>query len=147
MHYSEDQISSLILRFEAQRLPKIEWTHEAHLTVAIWYSLKHDFNSSLMLVRKLIVNHNQSVGTPNSNSEGYHETITKFWLLVARDFIKGKESMPVVQLCNRFIESGFAGSNFPLEYYSPGLLFSVEARLDWVKPDLRGFNPLIGENS
>ncbi len=142
MHYTENGINSLITRFESQKLPKSEWTHEAHLAVAIWYNLSHNPDKALKLVRGFIINHNLSVGTSNTDTGGYHETITRFWLITANSFIKSQKSGSATQLCNDFIHSKFASNNFPLEYYSPGCLFSLEARQGWVKPDLRGVNPL-----
>lgn len=143
MHFTEKEITSLISRFISRKLPKAEWTHQAHLVVAIWYSRNYNFEASLKLVRAAIINHNLSVGTPNSETEGYHETITKFWLLMARTFIKNKSTQSVPELCNEFIASGFTSTNLPLEYYSPDVLFSLEARRIWVEPDLRGVNTLV----
>ncbi|RNC85872.1 MAG: hypothetical protein ED557_03625 [Balneola sp.] len=136
-HYSESEIESLIHRFEARRLPKSEWTHEAHLVVAIWYSKKYDFTTALDLVRENITKHNESVGTPNSDTEGYHESITRFWLLTAHKFINANSSLALSELCNDFIDSEFGRSDYPLTYYSPNLLFSVEARHAWVEPDIK----------
>lgn len=136
-NYSESEIESLIHRFEVRKLPKSEWTHEAHLVVAIWYSKKYDFMTALNLVRKNITNHNDSVGTPNTDSEGYHESITRFWLLTAQEFIRSHSSLTMTELCNRFIHSEFGKRDYPLKYYSRELLFSVEARHSWMEPDLK----------
>ena len=136
-NYSEVEIDSLINRFENKKLPKVEWTHEAHLVVAIWYCQKHPFEEALKITRENITNHNTAVGTPNTDTEGYHETITKFWLLVAHDFLKSQKSHSISELCNNFINSDRAQSKFPLNYYSEELLFSVNARHFWVDPDLK----------
>ncbi|MGB0175731.1 MAG: hypothetical protein ACPF9D_01105, partial [Owenweeksia sp.] len=76
-------------------LPKPEWTHEAHLVVAIWYSSLYPFEEALSLVRQNITAHNESVGTPNTDTEGYHETITRFWLMVARHFLAGCKEVSI----------------------------------------------------
>lgn len=135
--YSQREIESLIERFEAEKLPKAEWTHEAHLVVAIWYCSKFDFNEALPLVRENITKHNTSLGTPNTDYEGYHETITKFWLLIVNDFIRLQKSGTVSRLCNDFIQSPYGKSSYPLEFYSTERLFSVEARQHWLEPDLK----------
>jgi len=134
-NYTQEEIHSLIERFENCILPKIEWTHEAHLVVAIWYCSNYQFEEALKLVRKNITAHNESVGTPNTDHEGYHETITKFWLLTALRFISECDKLPVSDLCNHFINSKFSSSNYPLNFYSEALLFSVNARHNWVEPD------------
>ena len=138
MHtYTQGEIESLIERFEARKLPKVEWTHEAHLVVAIWYCSKFRLDEALPLVRKNISNHNTSVGTPNTDNEGYHETITKFWLMAAMQFLKLQKTEPISELCNAFILSPYGKSSYPLEFYSAERLFSVEARHNWLEPDWR----------
>ncbi|WP_417600965.1 hypothetical protein [Owenweeksia hongkongensis] len=135
--YTHEEIESLIERFEALRLPKVEWTHEAHLVVATWYCSKFPFDEAVPLVRKHITRHNEAVCTPNSDTQGYYETITKFWLLVAKDFLASQSSKSVEKLCHAFITSDYGKSSYPLEYYSVERLFSVEARRNWVEPDLK----------
>lgn len=136
-NYTEKEINFLIERFEAEKLPKAEWTHEAHLVVAVWYCSKHSLEKALPIVRRNITNHNTSVGTPNTDTEGYHETITKFWLIIASEFLKTQSESSIDVSCNSFINSVYAQSNFPLNFYSEQLLFSVKARHHWVEPDLR----------
>ncbi|KAB2808666.1 hypothetical protein [Phaeocystidibacter luteus] len=136
--YSAEEIDSLIQRFERQELPKPEWTHEAHLVVAIWYNYQLDKKSAMDRVRDLITRHNTSVGTPNTDSEGYHETITQFWMNAADGFIAERKSRSVYDLCSEFIQSDFASSSTPLQFYSEAVLFSVEARHNWVEPNRRG---------
>ncbi|MCB0480784.1 MAG: hypothetical protein KDC83_05095 [Flavobacteriales bacterium] len=138
--FTEAEINSLIERFEARQLPKVEWTHEAHLIVAIWYVSKYSSEKALSIVRKNITAHNAAVGTPNTDDEGYHETITKFWLTVADSFIKSQETNSTCELCNRFIASGISKSSFPLLFYSEKALFSVKARRVWVEPDKKLFD-------
>jgi hypothetical protein len=136
-NYTAVEIESLIKRFEARTLPEVEWTHEAHLVVAIWYDRRHDFAIALPLVRDYISHHNESVGNQNTETEGYHESITKFWMVIASAFLKENEFNSDESACNAFINSDFGTSKFPLEFYSESRLFSVEARMNWVMPDLK----------
>lgn len=137
--YPTEAIDALISRFEKQHLPKSEWIHQAHLVVAIWYCWHYVDREALSLVRDLITKHNKSVGTPNNDSDGYHETITAFWLWVAKQYLNSLESDSVYDACNAFIASAYSSSKYPLVYYSSEQLFSVQARHNWVEPDL---NPL-----
>lgn len=136
-NYTIAEIRYLIERFENQKLPKSEWTHEAHLVVAIWYSAQSDLCTALEQVRNYITAHNTSVGTPNTDHEGYHETITKFWLWIAQGFIRNNTAANMEKLVNDFINSPDGVSNYPLSFYSESLLFSVHARHFWVEPDLK----------
>lgn len=134
--FSKTEIQSLIERFEAQKIPKEEWTHPAHLVAAIWYNTTYDEVKALELLRINITAHNASVGTPNSDSDGYHETITRFWVWVAAKFLQQSNFQSIEEACNGFIKSEFSASSYPLKYYSKELLYSVEARHRWVEPDL-----------
>lgn len=135
MPYTQSEIESLMQRFEACCLPKVEWTHEAHLIVAVYYSLRYDAMTAMNNARVNITNHNASVGTPNTDTEGYHETITQFWMLTVRDFLKDDLALNDEQAFKKLIASPVSLSTYPLEYYSPGLLFSTEARRQWKEPD------------
>ena len=64
-------------------LPKSEWTHAAHFAAAIWL-LGHAANDPLTEMPELIRRYNLSVGTPNTDTDGYHETITIASLLAAK---------------------------------------------------------------
>ena len=136
-NYSEKEVNALIERFEKRKLPKLEWTHEAHLVVAIWYCNQYHLEEALDLVRNYIIKHNESVGTENSDTEGYHETITRFWLIMARQFLREIKESPLAEKCNALINSEMGKSSYPLTYYSKELLFSVKARHNWVEPDLK----------
>ena len=139
-HYTEEEIEALIERFEAGELPKAEWTHAAHLVVAICYSLKHEREQAMNLVREFIIRHNESVGTLNTDSSGYHETITGFWMWLAASFLERNKNLNRAEACNVFIRSEYGGSRYPLNYYSEELLFSVRARKEWVLPDIKTLN-------
>lgn len=140
-HYSASEIDLFISRFESKTLPKPEWTHEAHLVVAIWYLSKYPFEKAAELVRTNIWNHNASVGTPNSDSEGYHETITLFWLRIAHLFMEDHSEHTLAEMCNAFIDSDLGKSAYPFEFYSCNLLFSTEARKAWIDPNIKHLPP------
>lgn len=135
-NYTEKEVHDLIRRFEARELPKSEWTHEAHLVVAVWYCSHYPMEEALPQVRENITRHNETVGTPNTDDEGYHETITRFWLMVGYDFLHHHHFDLISEGCNALINSERGSRNYPLQYYSESLLFSVPARYEWTPPDL-----------
>ncbi|MES2605613.1 MAG: hypothetical protein V4603_11805, partial [Pseudomonadota bacterium] len=71
-----ESLASFIREFEACCLPKARWTHEGHLVAGFWYASKFPLAEALPIVRERIKRHNESVGTANTDSGGYHETIT-----------------------------------------------------------------------
>jgi hypothetical protein len=136
-NYTEIEIDSLMRRFEARKLPEEEWTHEAHLFVAIDYYSKYTLSKALDLLRENISRHNESTSGINTDTDGYHETITKFWLIIADKFLENNSFESSLEACNAFINSKFGGSKFPFIYYSENVLFSVQARHNWIEPDLK----------
>ncbi|MEP1035533.1 hypothetical protein [Ekhidna sp.] len=141
MKESDQQVISLVRKFEKRLLTKNEWDHTSHLSVAIYYASAYGYGEALVRIRKNIKEFNESVGTPNSNSEGYHETITQFWLTTAFVFIEEEKFNSISQALSEFLQSPFSKREYPLEFYSKELLMSAEARHKWVKSDLKHFIP------
>jgi hypothetical protein len=76
----------------------------------------------------------------NNDSEGYHETITRAFLAGVRLFLLEAEPKgPLHELVNRLLLSPMGHRNWPLRFYSPERLFSVEARRHFVPPDVAAF--------
>ena len=80
---------------------------------------------AIPIVRERITKHNISVGTINDNNDGYHETITIFWLKVAAQFLEAQDLKDTEQNMNDFILSEYGKNNFQLQFYSEELLISV----------------------
>jgi hypothetical protein len=118
-------------------LPKAEWTHEAHLRAGLWHVLHHGPFVALDLLRERISAYNESVGTPNSDSSGYHETITRFYVVVIDRFLSTADrSLDLDALAVQLI-AAYGDRRLPLHHYSEKRLFSTVARRAWVEPDLR----------
>ncbi|HZT59399.1 MAG TPA: hypothetical protein VFA21_12385 [Pyrinomonadaceae bacterium] len=132
-----DEILALVRGFEDCRLPREEWTHAAHLTVALWHLLQYDWPEAVERVRSGIERYNAAHGIVATPTGGYHETLTIFWLRRVRSFLESgrNEARSLVALANELVAS--ADKNLPLEHYTRELLFSPEARARWVEPDLK----------
>jgi hypothetical protein len=136
--HSFEAIESFIVAFEARTLPKPRWTHQAHLIVALWYNLRYRADEALNIVRENIRRYNEAVGTQNTETSGYHETITVFYMWAVRKFITDAGSeVSLVDLASRLLRGKCAAKSFPFEYYSRDLLLSSEARMKWIEPDLK----------
>ncbi|MEL7120391.1 MAG: hypothetical protein AAFO07_13155 [Bacteroidota bacterium] len=110
--FTNTSLKSLIERFEQQILPKAEWTHEAHLAVAVWYTHHYCATVALERVRKNITLHNESVGIANTDTSGYHETITQFWLNTVREFLKNNDSADLVDKVIRESHNSYPRTSF-----------------------------------
>jgi hypothetical protein len=131
------EILALVRRFDDCTLPREEWTHAAHLTVALWHLLECDWPEAVARVRAGIQRYNAAHGIHTTPTGGYHETLTLFWLRHVRAFLEmgRNEGRSLVALANDLADS--ADRSLPLKYYTRERLFSTEARAAWVKPDLK----------
>src|SRR5690348_15079325 len=118
-------------------LPRLEWTHEAHLAATTYLLLRHAEIDLDQALPGLIRSYNESVGGVNSDSEGYHETITRVFLRGVRLFLEEADNgEPIHELVNELLLSPMGRRDWPLRVYSRELLLSVEARRRFVEPDV-----------
>jgi hypothetical protein len=135
MHYqSENEIEDLIRDFIEKKLPKEKWTHEAHLTAAIWHLHKYDFYESVCLMKSRIITHNLSVGGTNDSANGYHETITIFWMQVIYFYTNNNRSKSLLKLCNDFLSTELASKKLPAYFYDEEKLMSPKFRSIYMEP-------------
>lgn len=130
-------VANFIVEFENCRLPKSRWTHEAHLVAGFWYLNRHPFPEALDQVRERIRRHNESVGTANTDSTGYHETITRLYMTVMAAHMAEHPTLAFGECLAALLASPLSNSGWPLMHYTRERLFSVEARRRWLEPDLR----------
>jgi hypothetical protein len=121
----------------ARTLPRTEWTHEAHLAATTYLLLRRPDVELDADLPDIIRRYNESVGGVNSDTEGYHETITRVFLHGVRLFLAGADAAePPHELVNALLLSPMGGRDWPLRFYTPQRLFSVAARRTFVIPDI-----------
>ena len=134
-------IDLLIEAFLDCSLPKADWTHQAHLRVGLWHVHQLGPDAALVRLRDGIRRLNESHGTANTDTGGYHETITRLYVLVMDRFLTAADrSRSLDDLTVDYI-ARYPTSDLPLRYYSRGRLYSLQARRDWIEPDLAAFDP------
>ena len=137
---SDAEIAHLGEGLVACTLSKDEWTHEAHLAATTYLTLKHPEIDLDVELPGMIRRFNESVGGVNSDSEGYHDSITRAFLRGVRLFLEEADTAaPLHELVNELLLSPMGRRDWPLRFYSRELLFSVEARRKFVEPDVAAF--------
>jgi hypothetical protein len=121
-------------------LTKEDWTHRAHFAAALWLMVRRPEMELTREMPGLIRRFNESVGGANTDTSGYHETITQASLRAAREFLAARPEMPLFAVCNELMESPLGKSDWLLRYWSRERLFSVEARKEWVEPDVEALS-------
>jgi hypothetical protein len=131
-----DEVVRLVARFEDCTLPKAEWTHRAHLAVALWYASRLPAGEALAAIRRGIHRLNAAHGVVATQTGGYHETITRAYMQLVGRFVDeddadGGWQSRVDRLLERLGERDLL-----LAWYSRERLMSPAARAGWVEPDL-----------
>lgn len=127
----------IIQGFINKTLPRNQWTHQAHLIVSVHFCLKYDLITCLKELKNHIKAYNEISGTPNTDSLGYHETLTRFWIIITKNFIDSHPKLNKYQLISEFLTSDQAHKTLHLDFYTPETIFSTNARKNWVEPDRR----------
>ena len=129
--------AGLAARFVALTLPKPAWTHAAHLTVGAWHVERYGAADALTRLRDGIRRLNESHGSRNSDTSGYHETITAAYVtLLAAYLARCSPELALPARVDRLLAGPLAARDMLFTFYSRERLFSVEARAHWVEPDL-----------
>ena len=118
--------------FESCELSPTEFNHRGHIRLAYIYLTEHDDDTAYQLMRDSLIRFITHNGVDISK---YHETITRAWVLAVRHFMEndtGSES------AKEFIANNpkMLDKEIMMTHYSAELLFSNEARGEFVAPDL-----------
>jgi len=133
---SDEQVVAIGRSLVARTLPKPEWTHRAHFAAALWLMEECAHGEAEHMLPRLIRAYNEATGTANTDTSGYHETITQASLRAARAFRAERAELPLFAVCNELMASPLGRSDWVLAHLSREKLFSVEARKTWLEPDL-----------
>jgi hypothetical protein len=112
----------------ACRLPKSEWTHEAHLQAGLSMILRMGTSRALATLREAIPRYNISTNTPNTDWGGYHDTLTVYYVWAIDELLRqgvSPEDITTHPLVSR---------TAPLDFWNDDELFCVDARRHWVAP-------------
>ena len=137
--YPISEAEQLVEGFLSCQLEKGEFTHEAHLITGLYLLAKHR-DETLPIIRKHLMDYLASIGVESTDTSGYHETMTVFWLWrLKKQFADEKEMVHWNQnnIDDLIEDFDMTERNIWLEHYSKELMMSVEARKEFVEPDLK----------
>lgn len=128
---TDADVAALVAAFEECSLPYQNWTHRAHLAIAVSYLKTLPFPAALDRVRERIqlYNHTRGSGT------GYHETITVLFVRAVADYLSRHSTAgPAAAVAALGAEYDMA---WVRRHYSAERLESAGAKTGWVEPDVR----------
>ena len=132
----DKDIERIALGVMTRTLPKADWTHTAHFAAALWIIAQHG-DDAARVMPGLIRAYNEATGTPNTDTSGYHETITQVSLRAARSVMRAHEGAALADVLVALMAAEFGRSGWPLAYWRKETFFSAEARRLWVEPDVQ----------
>ena len=133
---SESEVLDLVRSFEEATIAHDDWKHAEHLVVALYYATHHDLDTAYSKMRSGILNLLENGFKVDLTKEmPYHETITLFWMRLVSDFNASKNGASLLDKANEVAYKW--DKDYPLKFYSRELLFSDEARGNFVDADLQ----------
>ena len=136
LYANEAEVERVVRGFEDCQTRPEDFTHAAHLTVALWYLTQSGMSEATARMRAHLlrfINHYKE--------QGYNETITVFWLRVVRRFMEaalaGEERVRSMTEMANELTANYNDSRLIYDYYSKELLSTQAAKADFVEPDLR----------
>jgi hypothetical protein len=136
--YPVEEAEILVAAFEDGNLDKDDWSHEAHLLAGMKMCLLYQENAYLEM-KKRVISFNEAVGTTNSDSSGYHETITMYWIWEIFNFCKKNNITRFDQYAvdTLLMSEEMAERNTFLQYYQKETIISTAARRNILESDLK----------
>jgi len=135
-YLTDAEIERIGRRIADRTLPKPEWTHAAHFACALWVLTQPELDAAADMPR-MIRGYNAFTGTPNTDTSGYHETITQASIRCARWWLRRGEGAPLSDVLSALLKSPYGRSDWLLAHWARETLFTTRARHAWVEPDLQ----------
>ena len=129
---SEDEIDHFLSSFESGALPRYCWTHAAHVAMCaarLWNE------ASVDQIRQGIQNYNRSQGIVTTQTSGYHETLTLFWVETVRLFMHDARPESRLAAVRGAVKTLGFDSSLPGKRYTFDVFQSIDARQRWIPPD------------
>jgi hypothetical protein len=128
-------LQGFVETWKAGKLPKAEWTHAAHVAVAAYFAFDHAAEATFAIMKTGILHHNMSVGTPNTEDNGYHETLTRFWSSEIGEFVRANRFASRLDAVRAAVSDFGTNRDRFRQFYSFDVVRDRRARREWVPPD------------
>ena len=138
---TESEITAFLAAFEDGSLPKQCWTHGAHLLAGAWYVHQLGEARALDHMRACVQRYNIAVGGQNTATDGYHETVTVFWIMLLNAYLQLKQPIDPTAFATSAVAYFALQRDIYRRYYDYDIVASTEARASWFPPNLQPIAP------
>ena len=132
---SDASLAKFVAEWESGSLPKTRWTHGAHVAATAYYAFDHSAEDVFELMRKGILHFAGCVGIQNTESSGYHESLTRFWANRLAEFVQSGHFSSRLEGARAAVEAFGEDRDHYRLYYSFDVAHDRRARREWVAPD------------
>jgi hypothetical protein len=133
----DSEIERIGLGLLDRTLPKSHWTHAGHFAAAIWLLRHRPMLTTPLEIGRIIRAYNEATNTPNTDTGGYHDTITRASIRAASAHLSSYPADAELHIIvNDLMASPLGHPDWLLGYWSRDRLFGTPARRGWVEPDL-----------
>lgn len=132
---TDESLAAFIKGFEEGTYPKEQWTHQAHVAMAAWYLTGYPLPEATRIIRAAIPAYNVAQGGKNTETSGYHESLTIFWIWIVAGFLAGLPAfMPRREMVAAAAGRYGAERTLHKRFYEYDVVNDTEARRVWVAP-------------
>ena len=140
--------AELLAKFERSEIPRVEWTHQAHVQIGYLYLRSYLFEDALEMLTRGIKALNAANKVDEGPRSGYNQTITVAFLRLIDLTIRTRESgypSTSEEFCRR--NPQLMCPQILRLFYSPLALENPMTKTMFVEPDLAQFPNLLLEPS
>jgi hypothetical protein len=117
--------------------PEPDWKHREHCIATLGLILFYPEMDLDQELPGIIQRYNVANGGQNTDTSGYHHTMTLLFLNAIRHFVRTlPPGTSPGDAARALLQSPIGTKEYPLRYYSRECIMSKEARRGWVVPDL-----------
>lgn len=133
--HDADALDALVAAWRAGTLPKPDWTHAAHVAVCAWHAAGGTPVDQVWAeMRAGIRAYNDAVGTANTATSGYHETLTRFWAGVIVEHLATAGAATRLEAVRSAVAAFGERRDLHVARYAFDVVRDPVARATWVAP-------------
>jgi hypothetical protein len=126
-----EEVAKLLEAFEQRTISASDFSHAAHIAVAVSYLTDLPLDQALDRMRRNL----QAFASHHHLENLYHETLTTFWMrLLAHLVTHSQPDLPLWERINRIVAE-WGNRRAVRSHYSEELIASSAARENWLPPD------------
>lgn len=133
---SLEEVEDLVARIQACEVSDAEFMHREHLAMAASVCLE-GHRDNLGEIKAIILALNVSNHVEQTETGGYHETLTVAWYRLVRFCLSTCDLGDTKLSKINTVLLAHENKREILDYYSRDLIMSWKARTEWVEPDLK----------